>query len=39
VPTSVDILIDLAPQYNPSELRKRFDLDLMTQGALGGKYT
>ena len=39
VPSSVDILIDLAPQYNPAELRKRFDLDLMTQGSLGGKYT
>lgn len=39
VPSSVDILIDLAPQYNPAELRQKFDLDLMTTGALGGKFT
>lgn len=39
VPSSVDILIDLAPQYNPADLRQKFDLDLMTTGALGGRYT
>lgn len=32
VPTSVDIMIDMAPQYTPRKLRKKFDLNAFTSG-------